>query len=203
MSRVCLVDGCGLPHLAKGFCSKHYERWRKHGDPSVVLPKSHRTPPEGRFWAKVDLDGPIPLSQPELGPCNLWTGSMLNGGYGKFWLPDEPSARVAHACAWLLSGRTIPAGHELDHLCHTVDIATCPGGPACPHRRCVNVDHLELVTKQENTRRGLSFAARNAQKTHCTHGHPLSGANLYVDRQGGRECRTCRHENYLRYKRNH
>lgn len=32
----CSVDGCGSPHLAKGFCSKHYYRWKRHGDPHFV-----------------------------------------------------------------------------------------------------------------------------------------------------------------------
>lgn len=29
-------------------------------------------------------------------------------------------------------------------------------------------------------------------KTHCPSGHPYAGANLYVDTQGRRQCRTCR-----------
>lgn len=30
------------------------------------------------------------------------------------------------------------------------------------------------------------------RKTHCQRGHPLSGANLYLDSDGGRHCRACR-----------
>jgi len=33
---VCTVDGCGLPHDAKGLCHSHYKRWKLHGDPLVV-----------------------------------------------------------------------------------------------------------------------------------------------------------------------
>lgn len=29
----CSVDGCGGIYHSKGFCKKHYERFRKHGDP--------------------------------------------------------------------------------------------------------------------------------------------------------------------------
>lgn len=36
-------------------------------------------------------------------------------------------------------------------------------------------------------------------KTHCGKGHSLSGDNLYVDRGGGRECRTCRRDNMKRW----
>lgn len=27
---------CGQPSLARGMCRKHYDRWRKHGDPQVL-----------------------------------------------------------------------------------------------------------------------------------------------------------------------
>lgn len=31
--RTCGVSGCGRPYLAKAFCSAHYQRWKKTGDP--------------------------------------------------------------------------------------------------------------------------------------------------------------------------
>lgn len=30
----CKIDGCDEPHKARGWCVKHYQRWRKHGSPS-------------------------------------------------------------------------------------------------------------------------------------------------------------------------
>lgn len=35
--------------------------------------------------------------------------------------------------------------------------------------------------------------------THCKHGHPLTGENLYVSPQGLRQCITCRRKRHLRY----
>jgi hypothetical protein len=59
---------------------------------------------------------------------------------------------------------------ELHHRC---------GVPAC-----WNPDHLVVVTHAEN----MAFAV----KTHCKHGHLLSGANLRIDpRTGARVCRAC------------
>jgi hypothetical protein len=51
---------------------------------------------------------------------------------------------------------------DLDHLCHNADLQ-CPGGRGCPHRRCVRPDHLEVVTRQVNVRRGRSPAATGAR----------------------------------------
>jgi hypothetical protein len=34
--RTCSVDGCAQPHKARGYCSKHYQRFTKFGDPLKV-----------------------------------------------------------------------------------------------------------------------------------------------------------------------
>ena len=39
MRKPCKVDGCDSPSAGRGWCQKHWTRWRKHGDPTVVKPK--------------------------------------------------------------------------------------------------------------------------------------------------------------------
>lgn len=41
----CSFDGCENKHSSKGFCDKHYRRWKKSGDPAVTLrkPRGHCT----------------------------------------------------------------------------------------------------------------------------------------------------------------
>lgn len=31
--RLCSIDGCSRPHVAKGYCNPHYIRWKASGDP--------------------------------------------------------------------------------------------------------------------------------------------------------------------------
>ena len=58
------------------------------------------------------------------------------------------------ATRWVLEQKRgpFPKGYGPDHLCHT-NSDTCPGGVTCPHRACVNLDHIELVTLGDNLRR--------------------------------------------------
>ena len=34
--RLCKIDDCEKVHEARGFCNKHYRRWKAHGDPMTV-----------------------------------------------------------------------------------------------------------------------------------------------------------------------
>jgi hypothetical protein len=35
MPKICSVDGCDEQHDAKGFCAKHYQKFKRHGNPLV------------------------------------------------------------------------------------------------------------------------------------------------------------------------
>jgi HNH endonuclease len=109
--------------------------------------------------------------------CHLFTGALYANGYGAFRFDGR--TRAAHRVAYELQRGPIPDGLVLDHLCRV--------------RNCINPDHLEVVTNAENKARGESLWAKNARKTHCPKGHPLSAENL-LRRHYGRECRTCHNE---------
>jgi hypothetical protein len=132
----------------------------------------------GRFWAKVDKNGPIPSARPELGPCWLWTAFINTDGYGKFRWQGE--MRLAHRVAYEQLFGPVPDGLELDHLCR--------------NHACCNPTHLEPVTHGENVRRGTSPLAINAAKTHCPAGHAYDTANTHVAANRQRHCRTCRRD---------
>lgn len=113
-----------------------------------------------------------------VGDCWEWTGEIDKDGYGRGWVPELGRIRLAHRLLYEAHRGPIPAGLQLDHVCR--------------NRRCVNPDHLEPVTQQENIRRSDGVQAINARKTACHNGHPFDEANTYVCPRGRRECRICR-----------
>jgi hypothetical protein len=98
--RICSIPGCGLPHSGRGWCVKHYGKWRKTGDPNFARPTMQE-----RFDAKVT----------KTDTCWLWTGYVDRDGYGKFW--DGERTNFAHRVAHTMFIGPIPVGFEVDHLC--------------------------------------------------------------------------------------
>lgn len=94
--------------------------------------------------------------------CWLWRGAVNHAGYGMMYV-GEYRMRLAHRAIYLASGRTIPAGTELDHLCRV--------------RLCVNPDHLEPVTHVENVQRA------SRRKVLCIRGHALDGKQRHGSRR--------------------
>lgn len=115
--------------------------------------------------------------------CWQWTGFVTKHGYGRTYFRGNRST-PAHQAFYMLLVGPIPKGRVLDHACHTND-TTCPGGPTCLHRRCVNPAHLEPVTGEENSSRGVT-----GRRTHCPKGHAYDGENTLVS-SGRRYCRAC------------
>jgi hypothetical protein len=118
---------------------------------------------EARFYNKV-RGGSID-------ECWLWIGARIYSGYGLF--NDAPHHMTyAHRWAYEFMVADIPEGLELDHLCRV--------------RNCVNVFHLEPVTRAENSLR--------RRKPFCDLGHPEVDENISIRRAGRYvyyRCRTC------------
>jgi len=143
----------------------------------IFMPNQHTEPLplDARFWSKVEFTD----------TCWLWQAGTNTNGYGTFSLCSGHPV-YAHRLAFMLLIGPIPAGLELDHLCR---VRRCVN--PLPHTPNATTYGLEPVTPTENWRRGESTSARHHRQTHCIHGHPLSGPNLYVRANGGRVCRTC------------
>jgi hypothetical protein len=134
-----------------------------------------------RFKSKIVL---------EPNGCWYYTAHKI-GGYGRYSV-----ARLtvpAHRYSYEFFLGPVPAGMQLDHLCHTLD-DSCRAGDRCRHRACVNPAHLEPVTCKENVYRSRGLAAINAAKDSCVRGHAFTVANTYIMKDGGRSCRLCNRE---------
>jgi hypothetical protein len=109
--------------------------------------------------------------------CWNWQG-RTNGRYG--YTTDKPNGRHSISChraIYEIYFGEIPDGMVVDHK--------------CDNPICCNPSHLQAVPQSENLRYSNSLAGKNARKTHCIHGHRLSGNNLHILKTGARKCRAC------------
>jgi len=135
-----------------------------------------------RFWNKVK-ESPS--------GCWEWTGCLNKEGcYGVFW--HNHKSYVAHRFLYESINGAVPEGFELDHL--------------CKNKKCVNPNHLEVVTRRVNALRGkVGHRTGEIQKakTHCRRGHPYDEANTYFHANGARGCRLCREIARNKWRQNH
>lgn len=93
--------------------------------------------------------------------CWVWLRSLNTNGYGLMTVHKK--TQLAHRFIYELVKGRIPEGMVLDHLC-------------C-NKLCVNPAHMEVVSREENSRRGgllkrkLTTAVVNAIKDHLLQ-HP-------------------------------
>lgn len=99
--------------------------------------------------------------------CWLFLGTP-NYYYGRYHQTN------AHRISWEIHNGPIPKGMHIDHLCRNT--------------RCINPDHLEPVTLEENNRRGNSPTAINKRKTISLCGRPYD----IIRTHGYRECSHCK-----------
>lgn len=124
------------------------------------------------------------------GGCVLFGGYVAPDGYGRFGPGGQQRMTSAHIAAWELVNGPVPSGLHLDHTCH--DPATCKEGKQCPHRRCINPEHIQPVTRAHNLSAARARVNHWAERTHCIHGHEFNDENTYITKRGSRACRACR-----------
>lgn len=122
-TRKCSIDGCDSVEKARGWCTKHWKRWRRYGSPTAPVKMKARSAEES-FERRTK----------EQGGCLIWTGDTTEDGYG---IIVSNGRRVrAHRYAWERENGPIPAGLQIDHRCF--------------NRACVLTSHLRPATNKQN-----------------------------------------------------
>lgn len=124
----CTVPGCTKLNKSRGFCSAHYERQRRHGDPlrGGVVGTSPAEP--SRYFAETVL----PLKSDD---CLEWPYARSGVGYGQMRV-DGRSVNVHRLVCLKAHGDPPTREHQAAH--------------SCGNRLCCNHRHLSWKTQAEN-----------------------------------------------------
>lgn len=174
---------CGDPLMDR----EQFHEWRKT---HPVAKRVYRFKPgtkRGHVYRTLDERFHAKIEKLESG-CWRWTAHIGSHGYGMIHTgPPRLRLIVAHQAAYELYRGPVPEGLVLDHLCR--------------NRWCVNPDHLEPVTEQENIMRGQAPCILIHLSGCCMRGHEMVPENTYIDKNNHRYCRTCQIECHKRQRR--
>ncbi|KAB2728240.1 HNH endonuclease [Brucella anthropi] len=125
----CSVNGCDRAILCKGYCVRHYQRFKRHGHP-LAGAASHSPKGDGLKLIELAL-----RAAPQ--HCFLWPYSNNGIGYGKVSIEGRSVFVHRYVCE-LQHG---PAPSVTHHAAHS-----CGNG----HLGCINPHHLRWATPKEN-----------------------------------------------------
>jgi hypothetical protein len=156
---------------------------------------SHATPDRpGYFLGRVQVlieRGPLDT------PCHVWQGATM---WGYALRRVDGIRKVEHRRVWENAHGEIPAGYDIHHI--------------CGQRRCINLEHLEMLTRSEHLKRhrnepqpdgvarvlakqtdlrNVAYAKPILSLT-CPHGHAYTPENTRTVKTKGkphRQCITC------------
>lgn len=129
MTKLCTIEGCGRPLMARGMCKVHYERNRRHGNPNTCLhPMSKRGAP--LKWIKEHATH-------RGGDCLIWPFARHPNGHAHISLYHGTS----RACRIMCEEAHGPPPSEIHQAAHS-----CGND----HLGCIHPEHLRWATPVEN-----------------------------------------------------
>lgn len=129
-SRLCSIPDCGKPHVAGGYCNKHYKRWRAHGDHSVMLIRQTE-PGKIEEYIRTVV---IPYDGDD---CLSWPFASTGPGIATIAYKGKHHNAARVICT-LTKGSPPTPEHEAAHSCGK------------GHEGCINPRHLLWKTHKQN-----------------------------------------------------
>jgi len=158
MKSQCGVPDCASPARTRGWCSKHYARWRKHGDPLKTTGAAHGEP--GDFLSMAALYcGEA---------CLIWPYARMKYGYGKIRIGRRVELVHRQICI-AAHGPPPTESHQAAHSCGK------------GHKGCCNPNHLRWATPKENQADCLIHGTRPRGESHGR--SKLTEADVYEIRR--------------------
>jgi hypothetical protein len=142
--KLCSIPDCGKKHYGLGWCNKHWQRWRNHGDPEAVLIAERGTPL--RFLFEVA----VPCTNED---CLVWPFGVDRQGRAVMRLGGR-TVRVGREVCRLKHGEPPTPKHEAAHSCGK------------GHEGCVNGSHLEWKTHAGNLADRIIHGTSNRGEQH-------------------------------------
>jgi hypothetical protein len=143
-NRICAIDACCKPIVARGWCAAHYRRWRVHGDPI-----GGAEPKKGHVQAWVES-----VALAHVGDeCLIWPFVRSDRGYAH-WTVDGRPQNASRVICRIVNGEPPTEDHVAAHECFN-------GASGC-----VNPRHLRWATQSENEQDKLLSGTSNRGSRH-------------------------------------
>lgn len=128
-AKICAVDGCVKPRIARGWCQAHWARWKRHGSPLVGGPLG-ASKGESLRWLSARTG--------HVGDeCLPWPFGRTGSGYGALEIDGRAISAHRWMCAEVYGPPPTPS-HEAAHSCGR------------GHLGCVNPGHIRWATHSDN-----------------------------------------------------
>lgn len=125
--KVCSIDGCGKTVFCRGWCSRHYHRWQRYGDPFAGGP-------ERQSYLRWLEDRANYLGD----ECLTWPFFKCGDGRpGALWFRSKQTNAARVMCFLAHGDPPFPKAHAAH---------SCGNG----HLACVNPRHLRWATAKQN-----------------------------------------------------
>jgi hypothetical protein len=121
----CTIEGCAGKHLARGLCTAHYKRFKRHGDP--LGGGTEKGAPTAFLAAAIAM---------ETTDCIEWSFGKKEG-YG--FLNDGAGGTITASRSICLMAHGAPADEAME------------AAHSCGNRACCNKHHIRWATFVENS----------------------------------------------------